>query len=127
MDSEYYDRKAEGELKKVAAEMKKRGDYEAQAARKEEDALKDDAAASSTSSDSTRRSKLRSAESHRKKALDLRKKAAAAGLAASKAQTAANKLRPTPAPNGGDGPRRMPMLPSATRLSRSATQTGHDA
>lgn len=93
MDPEYYDRKADSELKKVAAEMKKRGDYEAQAAREDEYAIKDDAAASSTSSDSTRRQKLRSAESHRKKAVDLRKKAAAAALAASKAQTAANKAQ----------------------------------
>lgn len=93
MDPEYYERKAEGELKKVAAEMKKRGDYEAQAARQDEDALKDNAAASSTSSDTTRRSKLRSAESHHKKAVDLRKKAAGAGVAASKAQTAANKAQ----------------------------------
>jgi hypothetical protein len=93
MDAEYYERKAEGELKKVAAEMKKRGDYEGQAASRDEDALKDNAAASSTSSDSTRRSKLRSAESHSKKAADLRKKAAAAGVAASKAQTAANKAQ----------------------------------
>jgi CHAT domain-containing protein len=93
MDPEYYDRKAEAELKKVAAEMKKRAGYEAQAARKDDDAIRDDASASSTSSETTRRSKLRSAEGHRKKAVELRKKAAMAGSAASKAQMAANKAQ----------------------------------
>ena len=102
--------------------MKKRGDYEAQAARKEEDALKDDAAASSTSSDSTRRSKLRSAESHRKKALDLRKKAAAAGLAASKAQTAANKAQ---ADAGAE--RRRRAKKDADAAKRDAAQQKRDA
>jgi len=93
MDPESHDRKAEAELKKVAAEMHKRGDLEAQAAREDTSALKDDSTASSTTSDSTRKSRKRSAESHRKKAADLRKKAAAAGLAASKAQVIANKAQ----------------------------------
>jgi hypothetical protein len=93
VDPEYYERKAEVELKKVAAAMKKRGDYETKAASNEEEALKDEAAAASTSSASTRRSKLRSAESRRKKAVELRKKAAAASSAANKAQTAANKAQ----------------------------------
>jgi hypothetical protein len=122
MEPEYYDRKAEGELKKVAAEGKKRGDYEAQAARKDEEALKDDAAASSTSSDSTRRSKLRSAESHRKKALDLRKKAAAAGLAASKAQTTANKAQADASTE-----RRRRAKNDADAAKRDAAQQKRDA
>jgi len=129
MDPEFYDRKADGELKKVAAEMKKRGDYEAQAARQDEDAIKDDAAASSTSSDSTRRSKLRSAEGHRKKAVELRKKAAAASLIASKAQTAANKAqaeasaeRQRRAKRNADAARR-----DAAQQKREADRTGRIA
>jgi len=122
MDPEYYDGKAERELKKVAAEMKKRGDYEAQAARKDEDALKDEAGAASTSSDSTRRSKVRSAESHRKKALDLHKKAAATGLAASKAQTAANKAQ-----TDASAERRRRAKRDADAAKRDTAQQKRDA
>lgn len=122
MDPEHYDQKAEAELTKVAAAMKKRADYELQAARKDEDAMRDVAAASSTSSETTRRRKLRSAESHRMKAVELRKKAAAASSDASKAQTAANKAQAD-----ASAERQRRAKKAADAANRDAAQQKRDA
>ncbi len=93
MDPEWYDRKEQDALKKVAAATKKRGDLEADAAKFDKAALNDETGAASTSSDSTRRSKLRSAESNRKRATEKRTKAAEQTVAASKSQNDATRAR----------------------------------
>jgi len=93
MDPEYYERQADTQDKKATSELRRRSDYEAEAARLDARALSDETAAARATSASTARSKLRSAESHRNRAVDRRRRAAAAGAVAAKAQLAANQLR----------------------------------
>lgn len=93
MDAEYYERKANEERKKAAAQLAKRGEFEKRAAGYDKAALSDESAAASTQSESTRKSKLRSAESNRKRAAEMRAKAAAATAAAAKHETAAAKAQ----------------------------------
>jgi hypothetical protein len=76
MDPAYYDRQAEAQLKKIAAETKRRADFEKAAADLDARALRDEEAAGRASSPSTARSKLRSAEGYRRRATEQRNKAA---------------------------------------------------
>ncbi|MCA1698451.1 MAG: hypothetical protein LC790_05910 [Actinobacteria bacterium] len=115
MDPEYYERQAATQLKKVESETTRRAAAEKKAAALDEKALRADRAAASSKSDTTRRSKLREAESARRSAADQRTKAAAATKAAGDAQKKTNDYQ---ANAGAERARRTKQAKEEARRQR---------